>query len=55
MDQLEQLLNDSNLGNATLKFCNQIIKDYSFHEVLEGAIKRVGWQYYNSSKLSPNP
>jgi hypothetical protein len=52
MDQLERLLEDPDLGSATIRFCNQIIKNYSFNEVLEGTVKRVAWQYYNSSKLA---
>lgn len=45
MVQMEQLLNDPDLGNDTLAFCNDIIKNYSFYEVLEETIKRIGWQY----------
>lgn len=43
MAELERLLNDPNLSDATIKFCNQIIQNYSFKELLEGGIKRTVW------------
>lgn len=43
MAELERLLNDPNLSDATIKFCNQIVQNYSFKEVLEGGIKRIVW------------
>jgi len=43
MSELEQILSDPNLSDATLKFCDRIIQDYSFEPVLEGGIKRTVW------------
>lgn len=45
MAELEELLNDPNLGDATLQFCHQITSNYSFNELLEGALKRTVWQH----------
>ncbi len=43
MTELEELLNDPNLGDATLQFCHQITANYSFCEVFEAALKRTAW------------
>jgi hypothetical protein len=45
MNEMEKLLNDPNLGDDTLKFCNHIIEKYSFDKVLEAALKRAAWRY----------
>jgi hypothetical protein len=43
--EMQQLLEDPDLDEATLKFCAQIIENYSFAEVIEGALKRAAWHY----------
>ncbi len=43
MAEMEQLLQDPSLPEATLQFCNHITKRYSFDTVLEAAIKRCAW------------
>ncbi len=45
MAEIEQLLLDPNLSEATLQFCNLLTANYSFDEVLEGALKRTAWHY----------
>lgn len=45
MEEVEKLLNDPELGNATLEFCNHITSNYSFDDVLEGALKRTVWHH----------
>ncbi len=55
MERLERLLSDPDLGNATLKFCNKIVNEYSFEEILEGQVKRVAWKHYDPSKSPPSP
>jgi hypothetical protein len=45
MEELEQLLNDPKLGQATLQFCHHITKNYSFEPLFEGAIKRILWHH----------
>ncbi len=45
MVEMEQLLNDSNLSDATLQFCKEITVNYSFHKVLEAALKRAAWHH----------
>ena len=46
MAELEELLNDPNLSDATLQFCEHISSNYSFDEVLEAALKRTAWHHY---------
>lgn len=46
MAEMEQLLNDPNLSDATLQFCDRITANYSFYEVLEAALKRTAWHHY---------
>jgi hypothetical protein len=46
MAELEALLDDPSLEDATLQFCNRIIANYSFDEVLEAALKRTVWHHY---------
>lgn len=46
MAEMEQLLNDPNLSNATLQFCDHITANYSFYGVLEAALKRTAWHHY---------
>lgn len=45
MEEIEQFLNDPALSQATLQFCEHITSNYSFEEVLEGAIKRTVWHH----------
>ncbi len=45
MDEIEELLNDPNLTDATLQFCEQITSNYSFSPVLESALKRTVWHH----------
>ncbi len=45
MAEMEQLLNDPDLSDATLQFCDHITSNYSFHEVLEAALKRTAWHH----------
>ena len=45
MNEIEQLLGDPNLSNATLQFCDTITANYSFKEVLEAALKRAAWNH----------
>jgi len=45
MEELEQLLNNSCLNDATIQFCNRVILDYSFHNRLEAALKRTIWHH----------
>jgi|GEM_PF-967131 len=45
MVEVEKLLNDPNLSDATLQFCDGITSSYSFDEVLEGALKRTAWHH----------
>jgi hypothetical protein len=46
MAEIEQILDDPNLSDATLQFCDRITTNYSFHEVLEAALKRTVWHHY---------
>ncbi|HSX37748.1 MAG TPA: hypothetical protein VLE95_02835 [Chlamydiales bacterium] len=46
MAEIEQILNDPNLSDETLQFCDHISTNYSFHEVLEAALKRTIWHHY---------
>jgi len=43
--KMEELLKDPGLPEATFQFCKFIAKNYSFREVLEGAIKRAAWHH----------
>jgi hypothetical protein len=43
VDQVIQILQDPRLSKATLDFCNKIVENYSFEELLEGALKRTAW------------
>ncbi len=43
--ELERLLQDPDLGRATLAFCTHITENYSFDGVLEGALKRAAWHH----------
>ena len=43
MAEIETLLQDPELGNATLKFCDLITTNYSFAGVFEAAVKRRVW------------
>lgn len=45
MAEIERLLLDPTVRDATLQFCGQIIERYSFHAVLEGALKRAAWHH----------
>ncbi len=45
MTELENLLDDPKLSDATLQLCNHIIANYSFEEILEGALKRTVWHH----------
>ena len=45
MAEIECLLHDPDLSDATLRFCNHIVKNFSFYKVVEGALKRVAWHY----------
>ncbi len=46
MAEIEELLNDPNISDATLQFCDEIVSNYSFDTVLEGALKRTAWHNY---------
>jgi hypothetical protein len=46
MVEMEELLNDPDLSDATLQFCYHITSTYSFYPVLEGALKRTVWHHY---------
>lgn len=46
MSELEDLLNDPKLSEATIEFCHHITENYSFQDVLIGAIKRTVWHHY---------
>ena len=43
MAKMERLLDDPDLGNATLQFCDEVCSHYSFEPVLESALKRTAW------------
>ncbi len=43
MRELEALLNDPSLADATLAFCKHICAHYSLDRVLEAALKRIAW------------
>jgi hypothetical protein len=43
--ELETLLSYPSLSDAIYRFCNHIIENYSFSEVLEGALKRAVWHH----------
>lgn len=43
--KMEELLNRPDLSDATLQFCDRITSDYSFDDVLEGALKRAAWHH----------
>lgn len=45
MSKIEELLNDPTLSEATIEFCHHITENYSFQNVLIGAIKRTAWHY----------
>ncbi len=45
MTELEELLNDPQLSDATLRFCDHIISHYAFPAILEGSLKRAAWHY----------
>jgi hypothetical protein len=45
MTEIEHLLRDPNLGDATLQFCDHIVEKYSFKEILERALKRAVWHH----------
>lgn len=45
MEEMEKLLNDPELSKATLDFCDHITSNYSFDDVLEGALKRTAWHH----------
>jgi hypothetical protein len=45
MSEIEQLLNDPDLSDATLHFCDHVTTNYSFDKVLEGALKRAAWHH----------
>jgi hypothetical protein len=45
MVEIERLLSDPSLGDATLEFCSRITTNYSFNIVLEGALKRTAWHH----------
>ncbi|NGX60102.1 MAG: hypothetical protein KR126chlam3_01265, partial [Chlamydiae bacterium] len=45
MVEMERLLGDPNLSDATLQFCKHITANYSFDKVLEGALKRAAWHH----------
>ncbi len=49
IDEVEEILKDPGLAEATLQFCDHIVTNYSLAEVLEGSIKRSLWH-----KLKPN-
>lgn len=44
-DEMEQLLSDPRLPEYTMAFCKRITSEFSFKEVLIGAMKRAIWQY----------
>jgi len=46
MVEMEELLNDPDLSDATLQFCYHITSVYSFYPVLEAALKRTIWHHY---------
>ena len=46
MQTITSILSDPNLSEATLKFCNHIVENYSFTNVLEGALKKTTWHHY---------
>jgi hypothetical protein len=52
MNEMEKLLSDPDLGNNTLKFCDHIVKNYSFDKVLEAALKRAAWHYCLPEKIN---
>ncbi|MBS0626759.1 MAG: hypothetical protein JSS09_00930 [Verrucomicrobia bacterium] len=45
IEELKILLKDPTLGDKTLEFCEHITSNYSFNEVLEGALKRTAWHH----------
>jgi hypothetical protein len=45
MREIEILLRDPSLANATLAFCKHVTANYSFSSVLEAALKRAAWHY----------
>lgn len=45
MAEIELLLQDPELGKATLALCTHITENYSFDSVLEGALKRTAWHH----------
>lgn len=51
LDEIEILLSDDNLTSATMKFCEHIINNYSFSDVIESSIKRVVWHHLIPSLL----
>lgn len=46
MAEMELLLNDPNLSDETLQFCDKITGDYSFDKVLAAALLRTAWHHY---------
>lgn len=45
MQELESLLKDPHLSDATLEFCDTITSQYAFADVLKGALKRTAWHH----------
>lgn len=40
-----EILQEPALADATLQFCRDVINNYSFQEILEGALKRTAWHH----------
>ena len=45
------ILKDPLLANSTLQFCKVITDNYSFHNVLEGSLKRALWHHLEPSLI----
>ena len=43
LKEIEKILLDPQLDQATLRFCDHIVKHYSLDEMFEGALKRMAW------------
>lgn len=45
MDLVIKILQSPSLAKETMQFCNLITQNYSFKNILEGALKRVAWHH----------
>ena len=52
IQELQGIFKKKNLGEETIRFCDEIVKNYSFRFLFEGALKRVAWHTTNPEKFT---